>query len=52
MYKGLNGSNPKTHDEFMSKIIQENNIQLPELPPGDKYVYDPEKGELMVEKRR
>ncbi len=52
LYKGINGRNPKTHDEFMSQIIEANIIRLPELPPGDSYVYDPEKGELMVEKRR
>lgn len=47
-YKAENGTNPKTHDEFMSKIIQANQINLPELPQGQKYVYDPEKAELMV----
>ena len=49
-YKAANGSNPKSHDEFMSKIIEANSIKLPELNAGQKYVYDPDKGELMVER--
>jgi hypothetical protein len=52
LYKGINGNNPKTHEEFMTQIIEANGIQLPELPRDDRYVYDPEKGELMVERRR
>jgi len=50
LYKGMNGNAPKSHDEFMSQIIEANNIQLPELPDGHKYVYDPQKEELMIEK--
>lgn len=50
MYKGEHGSAPKTHEKFMSKIIEANKVQLPELPPGRKYVYDPEKEELMVQR--
>ncbi len=49
LYKAANGSAPKTHDEFMEKIIKENQIKLPELPPGDRYKYVPEKEELCVE---
>lgn len=49
-YKALNGTYPKSHEEFMEKIITENNIQLPELPAGQKYVFDPETGLLMVER--
>jgi hypothetical protein len=33
---------PKSHDEFMKQIIQKNNIQLPNLPVGQKYWYDAE----------
>lgn len=50
LYKGLNGAAPKDHDEFMQKVIQENRIQLPELPAGQRYVYDPETEQLMVER--
>jgi len=34
----------------MEKIIKANNISLPELPEGHKYVYDPKLEMLMVEK--
>ena len=40
----------RTVKEFMEKVIQANQIQLPELAAGSKYVWDPEKGELMVER--
>ncbi len=50
LYQATNGFKPKTHDDFMAQIIKANNIQLPTLPPGEHYVYDPDKGELMVER--
>ena len=49
-YKASNGSYPKTHEEFMEKIIKANNLSLPDLPVGQKYVFDPEQGQLMVER--
>ena len=50
-YKALDpqGHGPKNDKEFMEKIIKANNIRLPALPPGHRYVYDPAKEELMVE---
>lgn len=50
LYKATNGNLPKSHDEFMQKIIQENQIALPELPSGQRYVWDADAGELMVER--
>ena len=50
LFKASEGRAPKSHDEFMAKIIAPNAIKLPELPAGNKYVYDPEREELMVEK--
>ncbi|MDA1049810.1 MAG: hypothetical protein O3C40_04950 [Planctomycetota bacterium] len=50
IYRGTNGYYPKTHEEFMEKIIKANNLSLPELPAGQTYVYDPEQGQLMVER--
>lgn len=50
MYKGTHGNAPKSHDEFMSHIIEANKVQLPALPAGRKYVYDPDKEELMIER--
>ena len=49
MYKAINDKPPKTHDEFMEKIIKENEIALPELPYGKTYLFDSEKGELMIQ---
>jgi hypothetical protein len=49
LYKAANGSAPKTQEEFMEKIIKENMLKLPQLPPGQRYVYLPDKEELMVE---
>jgi len=51
LYKATNdGRGPATHEEFMEKIIRENQIRLPDLPPGHRYKYDPKLGELMVER--
>jgi hypothetical protein len=44
LYKATHGHFPKTHEEFMQKIIAENAIALPELrSPQERYVYDAEK---------
>lgn len=48
LFKAAEGRPPKSHEEFMKKIIQVNSIPLPKLPAGDEYFYDPERGELMV----
>lgn len=50
LYKATNGRAPKSHDEFMQEVIQANQIQLPDLPSGETYVYDPQAEELMVQK--
>lgn len=52
LYKGANGALPKTHEEFMREVIDANNIRLPELPDDSRYVYVPEKGELMIERKQ
>ena len=49
-FKALNDRNPSSHEEFMEEIIKKGGVQLPELPPGERYVYDPKTGELMVER--
>ncbi len=43
IYRAQNGHFPKSHEEFMEKIIKENSIRLPELSNGKRYVYDPDK---------
>ena len=45
---------PKDFAEVETKVIKPAAIQLPELPPGDRYVYLPDKGpwgEVMVLKK-
>lgn len=39
---------PKDFDEFMQRIIKENNIRLPILPGNKKYQYDVENHKLVV----
>ena len=46
LYKATNGKFPQSHDEFMAQIIQAGQIQLPQLPEGQRYVWDPDKEEL------
>jgi hypothetical protein len=50
LYKASTGHAPKTHQEFMEQIIKAGQIPLPELPPGDEYIYDPTTEQLMVKK--
>jgi hypothetical protein len=49
LFKATEDRAPKDNDEFMEKIIKANNIHLPELPEGDRYMYDPKTEQLMVE---
>ena len=49
LFKATEDRAPKSHEEFMEKIIKANNIHLPELPDGDRYMYDPKTEQLMVE---
>ncbi len=50
LYKATNEHAPKSHEEFMEKIIKENRIPLPQLPAGERYLYDPKTEQLMVER--
>jgi hypothetical protein len=49
LFKAEQGRAPKDNDEFMAEIIKKNNIRLPQLPDGDRYMYYPKTEELMVE---
>jgi hypothetical protein len=51
-FEAENGFTPKSHEEFMEKIIQANGIKLPELPVDARYVYDVENKELQVVRKR
>lgn len=49
LYKALNDNRgPKDFAEFKAVIVDANNIRLPELPPGQRYDYNPETEELVV----
>jgi hypothetical protein len=39
---------PKDYEEFMTRIIKENQIKLPVLPGGAQYAYDVEKHKLRI----
>ena len=43
---------PKSHEEFMEKIIKANGIILPQLPPNQEYFYDATDEVLKVKKPR
>ena len=49
LFKALEGRAPKSHEEYMQKIIKANHINLPQLPEGHRYLYDPATEQLMVE---
>lgn len=50
-YKALdpNGKGPQTREAFL-QLLAEHEIALPELPAGERYVWDPVKQELLVER--
>lgn len=48
VFHALEGRYPKDHDEFMAKVIKQNNIRLPQLSPGKRYEYDVANHQLMV----
>ena len=48
LFNGLEGRYPNSHEEFMTRVIKENNIRLPALQPGLEYQYDVENHKLLV----
>jgi len=48
IYHAINNRYPKDWDAFQKEIIEPGNRELPELRPGDRYVYNPKTGELLV----
>jgi len=50
LFKAEHNRWPKNWDEFEKAILEPAGIKLPELPAGEKYVFDSQQGELMVEK--
>ncbi len=47
-YLAGKGHYPKTHEEFMEKIIKFNKVKLPKLESGVEYIYDPEDHQLKI----
>jgi hypothetical protein len=43
------GKGPQSYEELVEKVIKPCGIKLPELRPGDKYVYDPMTEQLMIQ---
>jgi hypothetical protein len=50
LFQATEGRYPKDYNEFMTRIIKENQIKLPVLPGGAKYAYDVEKHKLRIVK--
>jgi hypothetical protein len=48
LFNASEGRYPNSHEEFMTAIIQANQIALPELDPGVEYIYDPEDHKLKI----
>lgn len=49
LYKAEKGYFPRSEDDFW-KYVKQQQITLPKLPDGHRYVYDPDSGKLMVER--
>jgi dipeptidyl aminopeptidase/acylaminoacyl peptidase len=52
LYQAIHGRGPQTHAEFMKEIVEANQIRLPQLQDGMRYVYDPKTETLLVERPR
>ena len=48
LFNASEGRYPNSYDEFMARIIKENNIRLPVLSPGLEYQYEVENHKLLV----
>lgn len=49
LFKATEDRAPRTHEEFMERIIKEQHISLPKLNPDRRYRYDPKTEQLMIE---
>lgn len=48
LFEATEGRPPKSHQEFMDKIVKANMLVLPELPEGAVYQFNTEKKQLWV----
>jgi hypothetical protein len=49
IFEASNGRKPESNEEFMEKIIKQQQIALPKLPEGQVYRYHPDDAQLWVE---
>lgn len=50
LYQASEGRMPESHEEYMKEIVEQNDIELPELQPGWEYYYDARDKELKQRK--
>ncbi|MFN9718847.1 MAG: hypothetical protein ACK58L_09155 [Planctomycetota bacterium] len=50
LFQAEEGRYPSSHEEFMTRIIRQNQIRLPGLPAGLEYQYDLEHHKLVIVK--
>ena len=48
LFHATEGRYPNSYDEFMTRIIKENNMQSPMMPAGLEYQYDVENHKLVI----
>lgn len=48
LYNASEGHYPRTHEEFMTQIIEYNRLKLPQLPPDLEYQYDVAEHKLVI----
>lgn len=48
LFYATEGRYPDSYDEFMTRIIKENNMRLPVMPAGLEYQYDVKNHKLVV----
>lgn len=48
LFNASEGRYPNSYEEFIARIIKENNMRLPVLPPGIEYQYDVANHKLLV----
>ena len=50
LFNAAEGRYPNSFEEFMTRVIQENQIRLPQLPQGMEFQYDVQNHKLLIVK--
>ncbi|MBL8812590.1 MAG: hypothetical protein JNM43_20670 [Planctomycetaceae bacterium] len=50
LFNAAEGRYPNSFEEFMTRVIKENQIRLPQLPQGMEFQYDVENHKLLIVK--